>query len=175
MTTVDLTSRNDLPMDWLELLQKEFRSERISDEEMCATLRQVRDEYQYTMDPHTAVAFCAAQKMGYLQQHTDSPTNKPSIGCTANDNVVKATTRRPVILLSTASPCKFQEAVTAAIGESGWNEYFDKEFPARAKALMELKEREPYLYKAKPGGSLEESQDDWEKQASSIIASFGTA
>ncbi|CAB9510197.1 Threonine synthase-like 2 [Seminavis robusta] len=160
MTTVDLTSKNDLPPDWLQLLQQEFQSERITDEEMCAMTRQVRDDFSYIIDPHTAVAFCAAKRRGYYCSNNNSDSNSA-----ANNNT-------PVILLSTASPCKFQEAVTVAIGKEGWDRYYESEFPARGKALMQLEEVEPVLYKAQGSGgddALQKSQDAWERQSLDII------
>jgi threonine synthase len=156
MTKVDSTSKNDVTLDWLTKLQQEFRSERITDDEMCATIRELRDEFHYMIDPHTAVAFAAASKLGYYNN--------------TNGNA------QPVILLSTASPCKFQESVTVAIGEAGWQEYFNSElFPPRARAVLEREELEPCLCKAQESVSLEENQQRWERQALSIICDLGSA
>ena len=149
---MDSTSQNDLSASWLSLLREEFQSERITDEEMCAVMRQIRSEYQYMTDPHTAVAFAAAQKVGCFP------------GAKSNN---------PAVLLSTASPCKFEEAVTVAIGADGWKEYYDKEFPERGKAILEVDEIEPVLYKAVEGAPLEKSQEAWEAQAGEIVANFG--
>ena len=159
MTTVDATSKNDLSPDWLRLLQAEFRSERITDDEVCATIRQVLSDHQYMIDPHTAVAFAAAKKFGYYATGTT----------TAKD----ASKMKPVILLSTASPCKFEESVTVAVGPEGWKKYYQTEFPLRGKAILERDEIEPFHYKATDGLSLEESQNEWEAKSASIIADLG--
>lgn len=62
---------------------------------MCQTLLEVRDEYGYVADPHTAVALAAAKKLGYF----------------GNGGLCA--------ILATASPCKFEESVTAALGVDG--------------------------------------------------------
>ena len=156
MTTVDLTSKNDLSPEWLSLIQAEFCSERITDEEMCATIRQVLSEHQYMIDPHTAVAFAAAKKLGYYD--------------TATDLSIKT---NPVILLSTASPCKFEESVTIAVGSQNWEGYREADFPSRGTSILDLDEVEPILYTAKYGLPLEEIQKEWESQSAGIIAALG--
>lgn len=154
MTTVDDTDKNDLPSDWLDRLQREFRSERITDDEMCLTIRKVQDQYQYTIDPHTAVAFATAERIGYFQEKVPSKGKEHD---------------RPAILLSTASPCKFEEAVTAAVGKDGWKRYFETEFPRRAKIILEEEETEPFLYRVLENARLEDSQKEWEMNAQRIL------
>lgn len=161
MDMVDSTSKNDLTPEWLALFQRDFCSARITDEEMCTATRTVLADCDYVTDPHTAVAFAAALKFGYY--------------CGAGNNYDNDPKSQIVALLSTASPCKFQKAVTEAVGEKGWNDYFESGFPVRAKAIMTRKEIPPIVYQAKRGGSLEESQADWEVQARSILADFRKA
>lgn len=148
MDTVDSTSKNDLSSQWLTLLREEFQTERITDDEMCGVIRQIRKDFQYMIDPHTAVAFGAAQKLGYLDAE------------------------KPTVLLSTASPCKFEEAVTVAVGAEDWKKYYEEEFPIQGKATLELEEVKPISYKAKEGVPLEKSQEEWEIQARGIVAEF---
>ena len=154
MATVDATNKNDLPPDWLDLLQQDFQSARVSDEEMCDTMRRVVTDYQYVTDPHTAVAFSAADKFGFYSSQSKQK---------------EARNQHPIILLSTASPCKFEESITTALGTDGWDQYFKTSFPVAAKEILEKREIEPILYKAVDIGSLEESQKEWEVKAQCIL------
>ena len=115
---------------------------------MCNTLLHVYESYKYLADPHTAVALDAAHQLGY-----DDDSERDSA----------------VAVLSTASPCKFEESVTAAVGSKAWQTYVDsKDFPPSAKALLEKVELTPIRYKAL--ASLEESQAAWEAQARTLLA-----
>jgi threonine synthase len=67
----------------------EFASGWSDDEDIVATIRQVRDDHAYLLDPHTATAWRAA-------------------GATRTD--------RPQVVVATAHPAKFSEAVRLAIG-----------------------------------------------------------
>jgi len=163
MSTVDLTGKNDLDSTSLALLQKEFKSERITDDEMCNSIRQIFADYEYLMDPHTAVAFAAAQKLGYCESQGAGATPK-------NNN--QSESAKLAVLLSTASPCKFEESVTVALGPQSWKQYFETEFPARGKAVLEKDEIEPVLYKAQEGIPLEKTQIEWEAQARILIDQF---
>ena len=145
---MDATRKLDLPPEWLTKLQQRFASARVTDDHMCSTLRRVYETYSYLADPHTAVALDAARQLGY--DHDRGPD------CPA------------VAVLSTASPCKFEEAVSVAVGSEVWQKYvISDEFPASARAVMEQEEILPIRYKA--GETLEDSQIDWEKQARAIL------
>lgn len=141
METVDKTSKLDLDASWLARLQEEFSAARVTDDEMCETTRKVKDAYGYTVDPHTAVALAAAEMLGF-----DLSSN--------------AQRDSPVAILSTASPCKFQESVTVAVGEDGWKDYVANEFPESANAVLKKEEVEPPRYRA---------GEDWEKLARAIL------
>ena len=52
----------------------------------------------------------------------------------------------PTALLATASPCKFEESVTAALGEEGRNEFKEKFLPAKAAEFMAKDEVPPFVY-----------------------------
>lgn len=143
--------------DWLTQLQKEFVSARVTDDELCTTMQHVLREYGYWTDPNTGVAFCAAQKLGYIGN---------------NDGKNKD---RVVAIMATAAPCKFQEAVTTALGRERWDEYERKYFPAVGKALRERKETPPYLYEAEAGKSLSENQVLWEAKARELIMQLAVA
>lgn len=155
MEQVDTKQKLDLDRKWLAELQTEFGSARVTDEEMCTTIRKILQEHDYLLDPNTAVAFCAAEKLGYSTSKTPRAQ------------------QQTLALLSTASPCKFQEAVTVAIGEDGWIKYrTGKDFPARADTVMLKEERSPTIYRAE--ASLEESQVAWERKARQIVADLSS-
>ncbi|KAG8899404.1 threonine synthase [Tulasnella sp. 403] len=79
-----------LPVRVVERARKDFVAERVSDEETCSTIKKYFDKGGYVVDPHSAVGLCAAEKM-------------------KRDQVQ--------IVLSTAHPGKFSEAVERALGE----------------------------------------------------------
>ena len=146
---MDATRKLDLPPEWLAKLQKRFTSARVTDEQMCATLRRVYKTHAYLADPHTAVALDAAQQLGY--------------------DVDRGPSAPPVAILSTASPCKFEEAVTVAVGSDAWQSYVaSNNFPASAKAVLAKREITPIRYQALE--TLEDSQLAWERQAREILA-----
>eukprot|EP00979_Chaetoceros_neogracilis_P013719 scaffold4037_cov265-Chaetoceros_neogracile.AAC.1 len=148
MTTMDKTQKLDLKGEWLSKIQREFSSARITDDEMCKAVQSVRENFNYFIDPNTAVAVAAAEKLGYNLNAQDIP---------------------PFAILSTASPCKFEESVTVALGEEGWATYKKNEFPSRAAAIEAKDECDPTLYKWPKGLSMEEVQKEWEQAARDII------
>lgn len=153
-----------LDQDTLTLLQKDFQSERVTDEEMCSTMREVLDKLNYLADPHTAVALCCAKKLGYLSIMDDksSPDSGAAAAATGKKN--------PVAILATASPCKFEESVVAALGQSGWETYTTgPSYPEAARVYLAKDEIDPFVYEAKAGKTLEENQVEWEAKAREII------
>ncbi len=155
---MDDTQKLDLPSEWLEKLQCQFRSARITDGEMCETMRQIYEMFEYYIDPHTAVAFAAAQRLGYSLVDGDE--------CVKNDGVHV----NPIYaVLSTASPCKFQEAVTIAMGEERWGKYHKTMFPLAAREVMEMKEIDPVVYDWPEGKPMSEVQAMWEHTAKKIL------
>jgi threonine synthase len=83
--------RFELSAHALAKLRADFTAERADEDETAATTRTMRKEAGYLIDPHTAVAMAVAEKA----QH-ESGT--------------------PMIVLSTAHPAKFPDAVEAACG-----------------------------------------------------------
>jgi len=67
----------------------------ISDEETVAAIRSAHERFGYIMDPHTAVAFRALERFRSSAIHGE----------------------KPGILLSTAHPAKFLEAIESALGK----------------------------------------------------------
>ncbi|MEI7934842.1 MAG: threonine synthase [Chlorobiaceae bacterium] len=84
----------------------------VSDEETVTTIRSVHERFGYVMEPHTAVAFRALERYRGLDNHAEEPG----------------------ILLSTAHPAKFLEAIEEAL---------DKKIgiPSNLHELMEKKKR----------------------------------
>lgn len=151
MLEMERSSRFTLPQPWLAKLQETFSSRRVDDDAMCAALRRGVQAFSYLSDPHTAVALAAAWDI-----YGDQP--QP----------------HPVAVLATASPCKFEVAVTHAIGPSQWKAYADSaSFPAAARAVMEAPEQPFPIFDAITG-DLPRSQAAWERSVRNMLSS-GTA
>jgi threonine synthase len=91
MASFELNHRLQLPRKVLSSLQVRYAANRADDAETIDTIRQVHRRYGRTIDPHTAVAFAAAQKIG------------------GREGV-------PTVILATADPGKFPDAIETAIG-----------------------------------------------------------
>jgi len=152
MDQMSQTMEIDLDSMWHVKLCTDFRSSRVTDKEMCETIKDFYLQHNYFADPHTAVALKGAEILGYFGNDS------------SQDNVHS-------IILATASPCKFQEAVTAALGHEVWESYFEYKLPARAKAIYLTEEVEPHHYRNN-SKELYERQSDWMKQALEIIKKF---
>ncbi len=79
-----------LPAAILSSLRARYAAASVSDQETLAAIRAAKEK-SFTPDPHTAVALAAVEKLENLAD--------------------------PVVVLSTAHPAKFAEAVTAATGQ----------------------------------------------------------
>lgn len=140
-------------------LQEHFDTARVSDEEMCQAIRFTSEQYRYLVDPHTAVALAAADKLGYIPLGENTKRRRHLIG-----------PRRAVAVLATASPCKFEKAVTTAIGSDKWKKYADsRDYPVAAREILTKAEVPPVTYEAVPGKTLEENQIRWEQETRRII------
>ena len=84
----------------------------VSDEETRATIRSVHERFDYIMEPHTAVAYHA------LEQYRST----------------EGSTERTGIVLSTAHPVKFLEAIEKTLDKK-------IEIPSNLQELMEKKKR----------------------------------
>ncbi|KAL7284579.1 hypothetical protein ACG7TL_001872 [Trametes sanguinea] len=119
MSKVKSDGRVQVPVSVLELARRDFFAERVSDEETLETIKYYfESEAHYIADPHTAVGLCAARRV--------APQNPPQ-------------TRQ--IVLSTAHPAKFSEAVTRALqGSPSFN--FERDvLPTEFKGLLERERR----------------------------------
>jgi threonine synthase len=91
MGSLAQSRRFTIAADALAEIRDRFSADRADEEETAATIRTLRREADYLLDPHSAVAFAVAEKE-------------------AGDRGV------PMVVLSTAHPGKFPEAVERAAG-----------------------------------------------------------
>jgi threonine synthase len=82
--------RLELPPAILASLRARYAAKSSDDQETLATINAVASVQTRIVDPHTAVALSASRKLGFPEE--------------------------PVVVLSTAHPAKFADAVTQAIG-----------------------------------------------------------
>ena len=74
----------------MDSFKKDFKAEKISDSETLSIIKEVYDKEKFIIDPHTATAFGAINKIGDLKD---------------------------TVALGTAHPFKFLETVKKATGE----------------------------------------------------------
>ena len=98
-----------LPEATLAAIRADFKADRASEDEVAEAIRTTRAQSAYTLDPHTATGIVAANKAGL-------------------DAGV------PVVVLATAAPAKFPDAMRAIDG-------IDAPLPPRLKHLMSDPER----------------------------------
>jgi threonine synthase len=91
MGSLAQSRRFTVPAQALKQMRALFTADRASEQESAATIRAWMHEAGYCADPHTAVALAVAEK----------ETRDPSV---------------PMVVLSTAHPAKFPDAVAAACG-----------------------------------------------------------
>lgn len=91
MGSLAQSGRFVLPSAVLSQIRGYFSADHADEEETAATIRTVRREAGYVADPHTAVALAVAEK--------EAPSRET-----------------PMVVLSTAHPAKFPQAVMAACG-----------------------------------------------------------
>ena len=92
-----------VPASLLEKIQSEFWADFCDDDGAHAVMGKVWQNHSYVCDPHTASGWMAAEN--YVNQTGDT---------------------RPMVVLSTASPYKFPEAVLNAIGQVPAGDGFDQ-------------------------------------------------
>eukprot|EP01063_Lacrimia_lanifica_P039387 TRINITY_DN8640_c0_g1_i1.p1 TRINITY_DN8640_c0_g1~~TRINITY_DN8640_c0_g1_i1.p1 ORF type:complete len:553 (+),score=174.39 TRINITY_DN8640_c0_g1_i1:103-1659(+) len=159
MQGMERTGKLTLNGGQLETLRQYFDSARVDDDAMVERLKDVYERKGYLACPHSAVALDAAHRLGYA-------------GAEKRDDVGL------VAVFATASPCKFFESVSAAVGEDVWKQYFTSDaFPASARYLdaTDAQERPAMEYSAAAGGSLEDSQAEWEARLRTALAEWYAA
>ncbi|KAJ7507283.1 tryptophan synthase beta subunit-like PLP-dependent enzyme [Mycena galericulata] len=119
MSKMKSDGRVEIPVAVLETARRDFIAERISDEQ---TLKTIQSHFEgtpsYVVDPHTAVGLAAGQIVASRESATTLPYQ---------------------IMLSTAHPAKFSEAVTLALrGHPNFN-FEQTVLPAEFVGLLEKK------------------------------------
>ncbi len=109
MSELSNEKKFSLPENTLKTIRAAFEADRASEEQTTKAIRNIYAEYKYLVDPHTAVGCVAAHR------RKNSETS-------------------PMVILSTAHPAKFPEAVEAATGQH-------PALPARHSDLMQKPER----------------------------------
>lgn len=109
---------------------KDFGSERVSNEETTATIKQMYQESKnpknYILDPHTAVGVCAAKRI--IAQDNDKAIN--------------------YITLSTAHPAKFADAVNEALSSFEGYSFNNDVLPEELRKLSTLEKRLKFIEEA---------------------------
>lgn len=128
----------------LALARRDFAAERVSDGEIRETVLQyftrsptsVYPNGSYLVDPHTAVGFKAAANVLAKGSSSAATSSKPH-----------------QIVLSTAHPAKFAEAVTSSLESAGAQ--FDFERDVLPKEMVGLLEKERRVINVKPEGGAQ--------------------
>ncbi|PWN43990.1 putative THR4-threonine synthase [Ceraceosorus guamensis] len=104
----------------LEVARRDFEAERVSDKETKETiLRYFNAPPSYLIDPHTAVGFCAANRLS-----------------------ARRAGAKHQVVLSTAHPAKFSEAVTSSLESAGASFDFERDvLPKEMHGLLEKERR----------------------------------
>ncbi|KIK55528.1 hypothetical protein GYMLUDRAFT_175318 [Collybiopsis luxurians FD-317 M1] len=111
--------RVEVPVAVLESARRDFCAERVSDEQTLETIRShFLGEPSYIVDPHTAVGLNAAMRMA---QHNPASMKQ--------------------IILSTAHPAKFSEAVSAALKNSPEFDFDTQVMPEEFNGLLQKEKR----------------------------------
>ncbi|KAJ2914957.1 hypothetical protein MD484_g5442, partial [Candolleomyces efflorescens] len=119
MTKVKTDGRVEIPVKALETARKDFIAERVSDEETLETIKaSFNGQPSYVADPHTAVGLAVAHRL------------RPQ-----NANNVRQ------IILSTAHPAKFSEAVSKALEGAAHFDFNRDVFPPEFSGLLEQERR----------------------------------
>ncbi|KAF8916622.1 tryptophan synthase beta subunit-like PLP-dependent enzyme, partial [Mucidula mucida] len=110
--------RVEVPVAVLEAARRDFCAERVGDDETLATIKKHFAEDGYIVDPHTAVGLTAAERMA---AHNPETTTQ--------------------IILSTAHPTKFSEAVSLALRDSPAFDFESDVMPEEFKGLLQKERR----------------------------------
>lgn len=109
MSSLRENGEYQIPPKTLEKAKTFFNAFAVGEEETLAAIRNAHKTYDVILDPHTAVGLAALQKL-------------------------EIDTNTPVVLLATAHPAKFPDAIAHAIGTR-------PSLPPRLSCLMDQKER----------------------------------
>ncbi|EKM57081.1 uncharacterized protein PHACADRAFT_119273 [Phanerochaete carnosa HHB-10118-sp] len=119
MQAVKNEGRVQVPTEVLELARRDFLAERVTDEQTLETIQSYfMSEPSYVADPHTAVGLAAARM---ISAQNESSTVQ--------------------VVLSTAHPAKFSEAVTRALQHSPKFNFERDVLPLEFRGLLEKERR----------------------------------
>lgn len=119
MSKMKSDGRVEVPTSVLESARRDFCAERVSDEQTLETIKaHFLGTPSYVVDPHTAVGLSAAARMA---QHNPPSYNQ--------------------IILSTAHPAKFSEAVSTALEDSPQFNFESQIMPEEFKGLLQKERR----------------------------------
>jgi threonine synthase len=113
MGSLGQSRRFEIAAQPLAEIRSRFSADRADEDETAATIRTVRKEAGYLLDPHTAVAVAVAEKE-------------------------KREGAAPMVVLSTAHPAKFPDAVKAACGIAPELPDWLADLPTRAERVTVL-------------------------------------
>ncbi|KIY67453.1 tryptophan synthase beta subunit-like PLP-dependent enzyme [Cylindrobasidium torrendii FP15055 ss-10] len=119
MASMKSDGRVQVPVKVLEAARRDFCADRVSDDETLSTIRShFLSSTSYVVDPHTAVGLTAAERM--------AKANPPST---------------VQVVLSTAHPAKFSEAVSLALKDSAQFDFDRDVMPEEFKGLLQKERR----------------------------------
>ena len=113
MGSLTQSRRFEVSSQALKQMRTLFTADRASEQESAATIRAWMREADYCIDPHTAIGLAVAEK----------ETRDPSV---------------PMVVLSTAHPAKFPDAVAAACGVTPALPEWLADLPQRAERVTTL-------------------------------------
>src|SRR5665213_245622 len=113
MGSLTQSRRFEVSSQALKQMRALFTADRASEQESAATIRAWMREADYCIDPHTAIGLAVAEK----------ETRDPSV---------------PMVVLSTAHPAKFPDAVAAACGVAPALPEWLADLPQRAERVTTL-------------------------------------
>ena len=172
-----------------------FFTARIDDPTMLAEMATLKQAAGYVACPHSSIGFAAARITGLLVETTTKTEAAAAMvqnggggdgggaGIVEEEQSASSSSSSssssgsgnfsPCVVMATASPCKFQESVTAGLGEGGWAEYrASPMFPASAAGILAKAEVRPTAFDAADGKTLTENQAVWESEMRAIIMKF---
>ncbi|THH30480.1 hypothetical protein EUX98_g3691 [Antrodiella citrinella] len=121
MKLVKSDGRVQVPTSVLELARKDFVAEKVTDQQTLDTIRsQFNATESYIADPHTAVGLAVARRV-------------------AQHKYVSLSASTIQVVLSTAHPAKFSEAVTRALSNAPSFDFERDVLPEEFKGLLERK------------------------------------
>ena len=115
-----------IPVEMLARIRQVFVPGFATEEEVAETIRKVAKKEHYLMDPHTAVAWCVAEKIHAEDISASEAFNDPDKSISGKENVLSKRhfsqgspgAGKAMVVLSTASPYKFPRTVLTALGRT---------------------------------------------------------